>query len=245
VWAALRRFVGGWHGIALTPPGGRADDARALEDELGRPLPEPVHEWAALHADLPGALFDRAFRDGYDLAWQPEIRAVTLLLQSERDHWWGVAEADLDQAAPPVTEWSADPYRPRWLDPQPGPASIPHFVLEHAAAYLFGTVGRMSASTTPDGARRLASDLDAAGFHRLDLGPTTLFERAGAAVLVRRTRWTDDEGRPEVRVNAHLADDWVGSLPLALAELGRRNGGAFGLFRPGYPSRGGPSGAPG
>jgi uncharacterized protein (TIGR02996 family) len=126
-WRLIREYMDRWYGLSLPDVGGRAEEIRAVEARLGRPLPPSVREWVAFAHDVRRRPDDdQVFTDLYYQMCELEgLSAVSLLIRSDEGVHWAVRHADLNLPDPPVyvfvrsdEDWDTFvPYRDNPIDP--------------------------------------------------------------------------------------------------------------------------------
>ena len=102
-WRLIREFTERWHGIPMPDIGGRADEVRAEEQQLGQILSPSVREWVAYALDVRGSPYGVPMRDGYDgLRSRPDTNTLQLLMQAEGDLIWAIPDDEVTADDPPV-----------------------------------------------------------------------------------------------------------------------------------------------
>jgi uncharacterized protein (TIGR02996 family) len=181
-WRLVRELVERWRGRPMPDAGGRAAEAREVEEWLGRALPPSLREWVAFAHDLShGADHLVVLRDLYQMQELAGQTAVSLLLQGEGDCQWAVRYDDFALADPPVYGYGPDFGHddPDTFVPVDGPPvndSVSSFALHYALNYTRGAGGGLGAHV-PD-PTRLLHDFAAAFPIRCRLGEEVLLYEA-------------------------------------------------------------------
>src|SRR5262249_24604902 len=96
-------------GVPLGDVGRHVDAIATTEVELGLALPPSFREWIAFASDLKARkVFDRVFRDCYEVRDLDDLAAVSLMIRGEAGYNWAVKKEHLPLLDPPVFSYFLD-----------------------------------------------------------------------------------------------------------------------------------------
>ena len=107
-WSLIREFTTKWYGIQFRVREELLPLVKQEEAKLGFELPPSIREYIMFSADANGIRNNKTvkvIRDDYKVEYFKELSAISLLILSEGDCFWGVKKSNLTQEDPPVESY--------------------------------------------------------------------------------------------------------------------------------------------
>ena len=101
-WSLIREFTTRWYGIQFRNRKELLPLVKREEAKLGLKLPPSFQEYIMFSADANSIRNDKLIREDYEVEYFQELSAISLLILSEGDCFWGVKKSNLTQVDPPV-----------------------------------------------------------------------------------------------------------------------------------------------
>ena len=101
-WSLIKEFITRWYGIQFRDRRELLPLVKQVEAKLGFELPASFQEYIMFSADANGIRNNKVIRDDYEVEYFEELSAISLLILSEGDHFWGVKKSNLKKEDPPV-----------------------------------------------------------------------------------------------------------------------------------------------
>jgi hypothetical protein len=142
-WEFIKALVKEWHEVDIDwDIESYHSQVAALEKQIGIALPASFKEWYCFLQTMQ-ASHQWLFRDSYRIQYEPEHRAVSLLIQGESDYYWAVKQENCAFDDPPVDGYRLDVESTelRFLWDQTWSARLSFFAIKYLLDYHYSFKG--------------------------------------------------------------------------------------------------------
>jgi hypothetical protein len=101
-WQLIKGLVKEWHGVELSwQLETYRSQITAIESQVGVALPASFQQWYAFLQTMKDT-HQWLFRDSYRIQFEPQLQAISLLIQGESDYLWAIKKENCHLDDPPV-----------------------------------------------------------------------------------------------------------------------------------------------